>query len=207
MWMQDVRRASAMGLAAALVIVAAPPRAQSRSQAPEIRQERELAMKITVPFTVAAAGDLIEMHTVSQLADPSVQGLLNVIRNSDVGFANMESNLVDAQNYPGYFSDHTGPKEVAADVKAMGFDIVSRANNHATDAGPQAMFSTNRLLDEAGVVHAGTGKDLEDARAARYLETPKGRVAVISMSSSSGGAGGGAQAATYRLATRAVLPA
>jgi poly-gamma-glutamate synthesis protein (capsule biosynthesis protein) len=172
-------------------------RAQSRPQAPAIDQVRELAMKISAPFTAAAVGDLIEMHTVSQLVDPAVQGLLKVVQKSDVAFANMESNLVDMQNYLSYFGDHTGPKEVAADVKAMGFDIVSRANNHATDAGVQAMFSTNRLLDEVGVVHAGTGKDLEDARAAQYVETPKGRVALVSMYSTSGG-GGGTQSATYR---------
>ena len=194
-------------LVAGLALFSGAPAAQSRAQAPAVNQEQELAMKISAPFTVAAAGDLIEMHTVSQLADPSVQSLLKIVQKSDVGFANMESNLVDVQNYQGYFSDHTGPKEVAADVKAMGFRIVSRANNHTTDAGPEVMFSTNRLLDEAGVVHAGSGKDLEDARAAHYLETAKGRVAVVSMSSSSGSAaGGGAQPATYRFGNTGGAP-
>ncbi|HEV3217756.1 MAG TPA: CapA family protein [Vicinamibacterales bacterium] len=185
-------------LVAGFALVPRSPLAQSRPQAPALSPERELAMKISVPFAVAAAGDLIEMHTVSQLSDPSVQALLKIIQQSDIGFANMESNLVDMQTYQGHFTDHTGPKEVAADVKAMGFRIVSRANNHTTDAGPQVMFSTNRLLDQAGVVHAGSGKDLEEARAARFVESPKGRVALVSMSSTSAGAGGGSEAATYR---------
>jgi hypothetical protein len=191
-------------LVAGFAILPRSPLAQSRPQAPALSPERELAMKIAAPFTVAAAGDLIEMHTVSQLSDPSVQTLLKIIRQSDIGFANMESNLVDMQAYQGYFTDHTGPKEVAADVKAMGFGIVSRANNHTTDAGPQVMFSTNRLLDEAGVVHAGSGKDLEEARAARFVETPKGRVALVSMASTSAGAG--SQAATYRFGNTGGAP-
>jgi len=32
-----------------------------------------------------------------------------------------------------------------------------------------------------GIVHAGTGKDLNEARAAHFLETPKGRVGVVGM--------------------------
>jgi poly-gamma-glutamate synthesis protein (capsule biosynthesis protein) len=34
-------------------------------------------------------------------------------------------------------------------------------------------------LDRLGIVHAGTGRNLQEARAARYLETPKGRVGLI----------------------------
>ena len=41
------------------------------------------------------------------------------------------------------------------------------------------MISTNEALDRLGIVHAGTGMNLQDARAARYLETPKGRVGLI----------------------------
>jgi hypothetical protein len=114
--------AAMLPVAVALVLVLWPdvPIAQSRPQAPPLDQARELAMKITAPFTVVAVGDLIQMHPVSQLIDPSVQSLLAIVRKSDLGFANMESNLVDMANYPAHFGDHTGPKEVAADVKAMG---------------------------------------------------------------------------------------
>jgi Bacterial capsule synthesis protein PGA_cap len=38
-----------------------------------------------------------------------------------------------------------------------------------------------KQLDEAGIVHAGTGKNLEDARAPKFLDTPKGRVALVAM--------------------------
>ena len=40
--------------------------------------------------------------------------------------------------------------QVAADLKAMGFDMVSRANNHLFDSELEGMFATNALLDEAG---------------------------------------------------------
>ena len=53
--------------------------------------------------------------------------------------------------------------QVAADLKAMGFDMVSRANNHLFDLELEGMFATNALLDEAGISHAGSGKNLDEA--------------------------------------------
>jgi poly-gamma-glutamate synthesis protein (capsule biosynthesis protein) len=41
------------------------------------------------------------------------------------------------------------------------------------------MFSTNFLLDEAGIIHAGSGKNLQEAAAPAFLETAKGRAALI----------------------------
>jgi len=76
-----------------------------------------------------------------------------------------------------------GSPSVAADLKAIGFDVMSRANNHATDWGLEGMRQTSRALDEAGLVHAGVGEHRAAARAARYIDTEKGRVAVISMAS------------------------
>jgi poly-gamma-glutamate synthesis protein (capsule biosynthesis protein) len=69
--------------------------------------------------------------------------------------------------------------EVAKDLKALGFDMVSRANNHAMDWGIEGMRETSRWLDEAGLVHAGVGEERAGARAARYLETDMGRVGLV----------------------------
>jgi hypothetical protein len=43
------------------------------------------------------------------------------------------------------------------------------------------MISTDEALDKLGIVHAGTGRDLYEARAAHYVETPKGRVGLVGM--------------------------
>ena len=63
----------------------------------------------------------------------------------------------------------------------MGVRIMTTANNHSMDAGAAGMYETNRLLDAAGIVHAGTGRNLADARMARMAATPKGTVAAIGM--------------------------
>ncbi len=72
---------------------------------------------------------------------------------------------------------------VPKDVKAMGFDLVSVANNHATDWGAEGLFETMTRLDDAGLVHAGVGRNLMAARAPRYHDAAAGRVGMVSASS------------------------
>src|SRR5262249_5787009 len=55
----------------------------------------------------------------------------------------------------------------------------------------------NALLEEAGLLIAGSGRNLEDARAARFLETPKGRIALEAMYTP--GESGSRLAATSRI--------
>ena len=66
-----------------------------------------------------------------------------------------------------------GTPAVARDLKTIGFDVMSRANNHATDWGLEGMRQTSRALDEAGIVHAGVGEHRAEARGARYFDTGK----------------------------------
>lgn len=147
-------------------------------------RSKELTMNIAAPFTIAAVGDIIEPEPVSNRTDPGFQALIRIIRSSDVGFANMESSLVDMHDRDQFLGPIAGtlaPKEVGADIKAMGITIMNRANNHALDGDVEGMLSTDHILDEVGIVHAGTGRNLNEARAASFLDTPKGRVGMVGM--------------------------
>jgi len=162
---------------------------------------RDLQMKITEPFTLASVGDIIVIRPASQFQDADLQGALKIIRDADVGFGNFESMIRDETHFEGPLGGAMmGTKEVAADLKAMGFKIVNRAGNHLFDSNQEGMFATLELLDRAGVVYAGAGRDLHDARAAHFLETPKGRVGVVGMYSDvPAGAGGSPLGASYRI--------
>ena len=70
---------------------------------------------------------------------------------------------------------------VAADLAAMSFGVMARANNHAMDWGPEGMRETTRRLDAEGIAHAGVGERLSHARSPVYVETTHGRVGVISV--------------------------
>jgi len=65
----------------------------------------------------------------------------------------------------------------------MGISIVSKANNHATDWGTEGLSATLSTLAVAGIVQAGSGKGLAEARAPGYVETRHGTAALVSVAS------------------------
>ncbi len=156
-------------------------------------------MKITEPFTLASVGDVIIVRPANQMTDPGLQAVLKVIRDSDVGFGNFESLIRDERNFVGPLGGSmTGTKEVAADLKAMGFKLMNRAGNHLLDAGQEGLFETTKIMEEAGLVYAGVGRNLNEARAPRFVETPKGRIGLVGMYSETGG-GQSRLAASYQV--------
>jgi poly-gamma-glutamate capsule biosynthesis protein CapA/YwtB (metallophosphatase superfamily) len=141
-------------------------------------------------FTLAAVGDLLINQPESNLADPGFQAAIRIVRRADAGFGNFEGTAIDMRRFQGYPAAENGgawvidSPAVPADLKRMGFTIVSRANNHTTDWGLAGMRETDRRLTDAGVVFAGDGYDLTAAQAPHYLATAQGRVAIVSMASS-----------------------
>jgi len=157
---------------------------------PDPDSTRSLEISIEDGFTIAAVGDLIISRPIGSIEDRAYQQMVEHLKAPDVTFGNFESTLFDSETFDGHPAALYGglrlrtPPQVAHDLREMGFDIVARANNHTTDWGTEGLRVTTRVLDEAGLVHAGAGETLTAARAGRYLETPKGRVGLVSMASS-----------------------
>ena len=85
----------------------------------------------------------------------------------------MEGSLSNMRSFNGPMANFMGTHEVAADLKAMGFDMVNRTNNHLFDSESDGMFATNALLDEAGIVHAGSGQNLGGRPGLNMLNYPE----------------------------------
>src|SRR5205085_1380877 len=176
----------------------APTALQGTQSAPH-DWTQDMAMKITEPFSLASVGDVIIVRPATRVNDPGLQSALKVIRDSDAGFGNFESLIRDERTFAGPLAGSmVGTKEVAADLKAMGFTLMNRAGNHLMDAGTEGIVETTRLMDEAGLVYAGFGRNLDEARAPRFAETPKGRIGLVGMYSEIAG-GQSRLAATYRV--------
>ena len=148
------------------------------------REEHFTTPGITEPFTITVVGDIIQTNPITQRTDPAVRAILDPIQESDAAFGNMESNFGDYRNQRSRVGGLMGDKCVAEDVKKMGFGIVARSSNHSTDQGIDEMLKSNQCLQDAGMIYAGTGFNLEDARAPQYLETPKGRIGLVAMTAS-----------------------
>jgi poly-gamma-glutamate synthesis protein (capsule biosynthesis protein) len=151
---------------------------------------QDMSMKINEPFTLASVGDVIIVRPASQMTDPALQSVIKIIRDSDVGFGNFESLIRDENTFVGPLGGSmNGTKEVASDLKAMGFKLMNRAGNHLEDAGQEGLFETVRLMQEAGLVYGGVGRNLNEARAPHFVETPKGRIGLVGMYSETVGTG------------------
>lgn len=137
-------------------------------------------------FTMVAVGDLIVSRAVTKSGDSGFSAVVKILHDADVTFGNLEVNVFDIRSFNGYpqaeygGAYHLSLPEVGSDLKTMGFNIVGRANNHSLDWGVEGMRETSRLLDQNGIIHAGVGENLAEAGAARFLETARGRVALLS---------------------------
>ncbi len=139
-----------------------------------------------VSFTVALTGDSIITRRLSVYSEPDFLKLIEIIRSADIAFTNLEILFHDYEAYPMHESGGTylrAEPGLAKELVWAGFDLVSRANNHAGDFGVIGMELTTKYVEAAGLVQAGVGRSLTEAREARFLETAKARVALISCAS------------------------
>jgi poly-gamma-glutamate capsule biosynthesis protein CapA/YwtB (metallophosphatase superfamily) len=133
-------------------------------------------------FTIALAGDTMLTRKLMPFNEERFLALREILRGADAAFANLEGTVHTwNEGTPGITQGTfmtTDPK-LLEDLKWFGINMVSCANNHAFDYGEGGVLANIRHLDDAGLVHAGTGKNLAEARAPGYLDTPNGRVALV----------------------------
>jgi poly-gamma-glutamate synthesis protein (capsule biosynthesis protein) len=137
-------------------------------------------------FTLALTGDSIINQRLQVFKEPEFTRLFDIIRGADAAFTNLETLFHDYEMAPAHESGGTWMRTDPPIVKELvwaGFDLVSRANNHAGDFGPEGSALTSKYVREAGLVEAGVGNSLAEAREAKFLETPRARIALVSAAS------------------------
>ncbi len=139
-------------------------------------------------WSLAATGDsIITRRIIAYESDPAFMKMIRIIREADAAFTNLELSVFRLREFKGYPQAESGGSwllgspEVLEDLKWAGFDLFNRANNHTTDYGVEGMMETDRILDSLGLVHAGSGMTLGEASQPQYLETSKGRIALIGL--------------------------
>jgi poly-gamma-glutamate capsule biosynthesis protein CapA/YwtB (metallophosphatase superfamily) len=132
-------------------------------------------------FTYAVLGDISQVGPVTQPPAPSFEKVLAVVRRADFALANQEGTAFDYRSMPWITGSGMFPMDSGSprDIKLMGVDMVTLANNHGGDYGTEALMENMRLIRAAGLAYVGAGKNLREARAASLVATPKGRVTVV----------------------------
>lgn len=133
-------------------------------------------------ISICCVGDLILDEPGP--AEPYFEGSRDVLRAQDVMIGHVETphttkdrtepSCIDIQAPP------SPPKHLEC-LPKVGFNVVTTAGNHSYDCGPNGILDTIAKLDEIGLAHCGTGKNIEDAKKPVFIEKKGVRVGVISI--------------------------
>ena len=131
-----------------------------------------------------AVGDILVQKRLPQNYE-GFEEIKSFIEQGDARFFNLETTLnYEGECFASQFSGGTCVRtnpEMYYDMLRYGFNMTSANNNHAFDFSFEGFARTLETLNESGIVHAGIGNNLHQASAPAYLETEKGRVALIAV--------------------------
>jgi poly-gamma-glutamate capsule biosynthesis protein CapA/YwtB (metallophosphatase superfamily) len=119
--------------------------------------------------------------------EPEFLSLVETLRDADVALTNTEMLFHDYENSPTVVPGGTymrADPRMIDELQWMGINMVATANNHQYDYGENGLITHLGNLEASGLVHAGIGRTMGDAREPCYLETSAGRVALIAATSS-----------------------
>ena len=135
-------------------------------------------------LTIGAVGDISFHGRHAETPQPSL------LREAWSGFAectlvvgNLEGPLTrEGAPVPGKCALRADPSWAPV-LKASGVGLVSLANNHMMDFGPDGLFETMEVLRTAGLAFVGAGRNREEALAPVFLDLEGRRVAFLGRSS------------------------
>lgn len=113
--------------------------------------------------------------------DSAFSSVLHLLQDADIGFCNLETVLADAKYLPPYDRGNyprTDESVLASYLKA-GFNVMNQANNPNTFHGHPPLVRSLEVLDQAGVVHAGAGRNSAEARRPAVIERNGTKVAFV----------------------------
>ncbi len=134
-------------------------------------------------ISIALAGDVILNRPLSHYREPGFLRVREILTGADAAIGNLES-LYHDWEMP-YGSIYTaayqvGRPEMLEEVKWLGFGGMGVAMNHSFDCGEAGLLATLDNCRARGIPLAGAGRDLGEARSPAWVETPVGRIAVMS---------------------------
>lgn len=112
---------------------------------------------------ITAVGDMIFNEPISQLEAPERRQLIRLMQEADIAYGNMEFSINSKPELLRPFYNFGVPRDFAWEVARVGINLVSLANNHTLDFGPEGLAEHLHILDHSGISYAGAGLTLADA--------------------------------------------
>jgi len=139
--------------------VAAPAQSSSplTGAAPSVPEGREYSLLFTGDVMLSrAVGSRMEAQKDWSLP---FHLIAESLRNADLRYCNLECPVSDrGRNLHHLYSFRADPRAIEG-LKAAGFTVVSQANNHTYDWGPEALLDSLERLRAAGIHPVGAGQN------------------------------------------------
>ena len=140
--------------------------------ASENNTSSENAKSKDTTFSMVLTGDIMCHNTIYQDAyNPTTEAydfsylfedIKYNIQTADISIGNLETTFSGASKGYSSYPKFNTPESLAINLKKLGFDVLTTANNHCYDTGYEGIESTINYLDEADISHTGTFKSEED---------------------------------------------
>lgn len=126
-------------------------------------------------FNIIAVGDIMPGGVLSITGgEYATSEVRSILANADLRVGNFECAIEipnpSGKKYEGGGNTIFIREKDAGRVKELGIDIVSIANNHLFDLGPEGAFKAIETLDKLGILHCGAGHNLAEAKKPVVIE-------------------------------------
>ena len=148
------------------------PLSSETSVEPENSEENEKEEAEDTTFSLCAIGDIMCHNTQYQDAYNSdsdsydfsyvFDDISLYTKTADLCIGNLETTFAGKdRGYSSYPTFNT-PDELASNLKKLGLDVLTTANNHCLDKGIDGLNRTIDILNDADISHLGTYKSQEE---------------------------------------------
>ena len=134
---------------------------------------------------IAVGGDAMITRRLRSFKEEGFSKLTRIPREADVSVANLEMLFHDYESswqWAAGTYTRSDPRNLE-ELKWMGIDAVTTANNHSFDFSEGGFLTTLQHCREVDLSQAGGGRNIDEARSPVYVDSPRGRVALMSATS------------------------
>lgn len=137
----------------------------------EGKEKNQISISVAGDLCLTEDGFVIDHYDkVNGLKECISPEILEITNGTDIFYVNHEYTISDrGAPLEGKFYTFRAKPERMSILQEMGTDIVSLANNHVYDYGPDALYDTADLLEKAGIPYVGGGRNIEEAMRPVYM--------------------------------------
>jgi poly-gamma-glutamate capsule biosynthesis protein CapA/YwtB (metallophosphatase superfamily) len=194
------RRLAAVLIAIAVIAVAVVALRDGGSSPSGLPTTPEQAHRLTlaqhpVHLEIEASGDLLIHSPVWQRAlalgnghydfAPLFREIKPYVTGADLALCHVETPMSPAP--PASYPIFNTPPELAAGIKATGWDACDTASNHSVDQGQEGIDATGKALDRQGVKHTGSFPSPRAQKRIVFLEAQGVKVAFLAYTTDTNG--------------------